>query len=209
MKMAIIGCNLFDQPTGDDEIPYSYILQEKVTDLLLVDGNSEMPKIQRELIPLETNITFIEGVVLPNRFLHLVGQEGLYYFSTFKNSGGNFYGSKDECIKRKNTYTGKHEATIEKVPEKTIVTAKDISDFNPDFLQIDIEGHDLELLTEVIVLGCRPNILIYEHHYQSKDNIVKFDQLIKNIGYASFPHTSNKVNMLYKKLPSDFDWKTL
>ena len=209
MKMAIIGCNLFDQPTEDDKIPYSYILQERVTDLLLVDGNSEMQKIQRELIPLKTNITFIEGVALPNRILHLVRQEGLYYFSTLKRSEGNYFGSKDECIKRKNRYTGKHEATIEKVAEKTIVTAKDISQFNPDFLQIDIEGHDLELLSDIIAFGCTPNILIYEHHYQSPENIVKFDQLIKNIGYASFPHTSNKENMLYKKLPSDFDWKTL
>ena len=103
-------------------------------------------------------------------------------------------------IKGKKTFYKPENATVERSYKITVDSAF-IAKLNPTFLQIDIEGNDLELLLDILKRQCFPDVLVYEHHYQTQQNIISADKYIPSLGYSCIEHPSNpKMNLVYAKV---------
>jgi len=197
--MVIIGSNAFSDFSLDDRLPYQYILAGMVHNIILIDGNNYVLHAAKPLIPKDIDLSLINAVVLPDRLIHKVTQEGLYYYSTDVESGGNYFGDRDTCIKRKATYYRPDMASVAK-SSKLLIETSFIAKMNPSFLQIDIEGNDLELLVDVMNKQCRPQIIIYEYHYQERNNVMAFDRFLLSHGYSNVVHPINPTqNLCYVK----------
>ena len=197
--MVIVGSNKFCDLEGDDFVPYQYILSNQVKHLILIDGNNSVLHNPRPLIAEDIDLSLINAVILPDRIIKNVNQEGLYFYQTTAESGGNYFGDKHTCLTRKNTYIQPDKASVEK-SFKLLLDSSFIARINPAFLQIDIEGHDLELLVDIINRHCRPYIIIYEWHYQDPNNVKALDHHLAALGYSNVQHPTNPAqNLCYIK----------
>ena len=195
--MVIVGANTFSTREGDDAFPYSYICAGDVKNLILIDGNNHVLHTPRPLIPTSIDLSLINAVVLPERIAKICRTHGLFYYSFLRDSGGNFFGTQEECEGRQKMFH-KPELTTVKKSNKIFIDPEYIATLNPSFLQIDIEGHDLELLLNILGKGCRPDVIVYEYHYQASENVAAADQAITTLGYNRIEHPSNpKVNLVY------------
>ena len=146
--MIIVGSNTFSTTEGDDAFPYSYICDGDVKNLILIDGNNYVLHTPRPLIPTSIDLSLVNAVVLPERIAKTCRTHGLFYYSFSEDSGGNCFGTREECEERQK-FCRKPELSAVKKSNKILIDPGFIATLNPSFLQIDIEGHDLEFIVAV------------------------------------------------------------
>jgi len=204
--IAVIGANVFGN-SSHDNLAINLARMPEAKTLLLIDGNAKClhheNSLHNELIRLDhLSVSLLCAVLLPKKLCSLRENEDLYFYSRDSLSGGNYFGLKIDCDRRcdRSINIDNIAATSQKV-DLPVLSVGFLNEYNPDFLQIDIEGPDIEIVYELITqTPCRPKCIVAEYQYQLMANIKNFNNVMKRNGYKLLPHPeSPEMNLVYLK----------
>jgi len=73
---------------------------------------------------------------------------------------------------------------------------------NIDLLCIDVEGHEMVIIKQLLTLNVKPKVIYYEHKHMSKIQRQECKNILSSLGYIfekSFSHTNTLCFLEYKK----------